>query len=97
MTRIIESTTIYDGTAKVLNVNGAEQCKIQGIGSGAYTLKGRLSSDMPFDAICAIKASDFAKKAEITDESVWTVDISGYSQITVEASGYNKIYVTLVG
>ena len=29
MTRIIDSTTIYDGTAKVLNVSGGEQVKIQ--------------------------------------------------------------------
>ena len=32
MTRIIDSTIIYDGTPVVLNVNGGEQVKMQGVG-----------------------------------------------------------------
>lgn len=98
MTRIIDSTIIFDGSsAKILNVSGGEQVKIQGVGSGSYTLKGRLSSDCSFDAIAAIKASDFSKKTEIVDDSVWCADVSGYSQITVEADSFDKIYVTIVG
>lgn len=97
MTRIIDSTTIYDGTAKVLNVSGGEQVKIQGVGSGTYTLKGRLSADCAFDGIACLKASDLAKKTEVTDDSVYCADVSGYAQITVEADSFDKIYVTIIG
>ena len=97
MTRIIDSTIIYDGTPVVLNVNGGEQVKMQGIGVGTYTLRGRLSSDCSFDDIAAIKSSDFSKKTNITDSSVWCADVSGYSQITVNAEGFERIYVTIIG
>lgn len=98
MTKIIDSTVIYDGTtAQVLNVANGEQAKIQGVGSGTYTLKGRLSSDCAFDAICAIKASDFSKKTTVTDDAVWCADVSGYTQITVEADSFDKIYITIIG
>lgn len=97
MTRIIDSTIIYDGTPVVLNVNGGEQVKMQGIGIGTYTLRGRLSADCSFDDIAAIKSSDFSKKTNITDSSVWYADVSGYSQITVNAEGFEKIYVTIIG
>lgn len=97
MTRIIDSTTIYDGTPAILDVNGGEQVKIQGVGSGTYTLRGRLSADCSFDDIAAIKSSDFTKRTEISDDSVWCADVSGYSQITVTADGFEKIYITIIG
>lgn len=98
MARIIYNDEIYDGsTAKVVNVIGAEQVKVQAIGTGTYSIKGRLNSDCPFDVICAIKASDFAKKSSITDSSVYNADVSGYAQITVEASGVDKVIAVLVG
>lgn len=98
MAKIIDSATIYDGTsAKVLNVFSGEQVKIQGVGSGSYTLKGRLTSDGTFDAIATIKASDFSKKTQVTDDSVYCADVSGYSQITVTASGFDSIYATIIG
>ena len=97
MTRIIDSTIIYDGTPVILNVNGGEQVKMQGVGAGTYTLRGRLSSECSFDDIAAIKSSDFSKKTNKTDSSVWCADVSGYSQITVNAEGFEKIYVTIIG
>ena len=97
MTRIIDSTIIYDGTPVILNVNGGEQVKMQGVGAGTYTLRGRLSSECSFDDIAAIKSSDFSKKTNITDSSVWCSDLSGYSQIIVNAEGFEKIYVTIIG
>lgn len=98
MTRNIYSKVIFEnGTAEVLETYGAEQIKIQGIGSGTYTIKGRLSSDCAWDTICAIKASDFSKGGTIIDTSVWMADVSGYSHVTVNASGYTKIYATVLG
>lgn len=98
MTRNIYSKVIFEnGTAEVLETYGAEQIKIQGIGSGSYAIKGRLSSDCEWDTICAIKASDFSKGATIVDNAIWIADVSGYSHITVEASGYTKIYATILG
>ena len=98
MTRIINSTVIFNGTnPTILYVNGGEQVKIQGVGIGTYTLKGRLSSDCAFDEVCAIKASDFSTAKEITDGSVYNADVAGYYQITVEAAGFEKIYVTIIG
>lgn len=98
MTRILWNDEIYDGTtAQVVDVVGAEQCKIQGVGSGSYTLKGRLSTTASFDTICTIKVSDFSKKSEITDTAVYSADVSGYSQVTVEASGLDSITAVLIG
>lgn len=98
MARIIDAEYIYeDGKAKVLNVMGGEQAKIQAVGSGTYTLKGRLSPDCEFDDIAAIKASDFIKSSTIEDESVWCADISGYAQVTVEAFDVDKVYITIIG
>lgn len=97
MAKILNSTIIYDGTARIIDVCGGEQVKIQGVGSGTYTLKGRLSSDNSFDAIAAIKSSDFSKRTQITDDSVYCADVSGYSQITVTATSFEKIYVTIIG
>lgn len=98
MTRIINATTIYDGkTAKIVDVVGGEQAKVQAKGSGTFTLKGRLSPDYDFDDIAAIKASDFNKTTIISDNSVWCADISGYSQITVEADSVDEVYVTIIG
>ena len=98
MTRIINSTIIYDGTtAKIVDVSGGEQAKIQGVGSGTYTLRGRLSSECAFDDIATIKASDFSKKTEVSDDMVYCADVSGYSQITVDADSFDKIYVTIIG
>lgn len=98
MTRNIYSKVIFEnGTAEVLETYGAEQIKIQGIGSGTYTIKGRLSADCAWDTICAIKASDFSKGSAVNDTSVWIADVSGYSHVTVSASGYTKIYATVLG
>lgn len=98
MTRNIYSKVIFEnGTAEVLETYGAEQIKIQGIGSGTYTIKGRLSSDCEWDTVCAIKASDFSKGTVITDTNIWIADVSGYSHITVEASEFTKIYATTIG
>lgn len=94
----MNSFVIFDGTeSKVIEINQDEQIKIQGVGSGTFTIKGRLSSDCEWDTICAIKASDFSKGATIVDNAIWMADVSGYSHITVEASGYTKIYVTTIG
>ena len=98
MTRIITNTEIYDGTSPVvLDVLGGEQVKVQSVGTGTYTLKGRLSSNAQFDTICAIKVSDFSKKSEITDTAVYSADVSGYSQITVTASGVDKVIAVIIG
>lgn len=98
MTRIITNTEIYDGTsAKILDVINGEQVKIQGVGAGSYTLKGRLSSDSAFDTICCIKVSDFSKATSITNTAVYSADVSGYSQITVEASDFDKVVAVIIG
>lgn len=98
MTRIINSVAIYDGDeSHIVDVCNGEQVKMQAVGSGTYTLKGRLVSDCDFDTICAIKSSDFNKSSTISDNSVWCADVSGYSQITVEADGVDKVYVTIIG
>lgn len=98
MTRNIYSKVIFEnGTAEVLETYGAEQIKIQGIGSGSYALKGRLSADCAWDSICVIKASDLSQNTTVSDTSVWVADISGYAHITVEASGFTKIYATVLG
>lgn len=96
--RRISNVDIYDGTeAKIIDVINAEQVKTQAVGVGTYTIMGRLDANCPFDTICAIKASDFAKKSSITDTSVYNADVSGYAQITVEASGVDKIVAVLIG
>ena len=97
MTRISSDYVYENGKAKVVDVIRGEQAKIQAIGSGTYSLKGRLSADCDFDDIALIKASDFVKSSTISDNSVWVADISGYSQITVEADGVDKIYMTIIG
>ena len=94
----MNSFVIFDGTeSKVIEINQDEQIKIQGVGSGTYTIKGRLSSDCEWDTVCAIKASDFSKGTAISDTNIWIADVSGYSHITVEASGFTKIYATTIG
>lgn len=98
MTRIIDAVTIYDGkTAKIVDVVGGEQVKIQAKGSGTYTLKGRLNPAYDFDDIAAIKSSDFNKTTTISDNSVWCADVSGYSQITVEADSVDEVFATIIG
>lgn len=98
MTRIIDSDMIFDGTeAKILSVNGGESVKIQGVGDGVYTLKGRLSNECEWDTICMVKASSFSKSSAVADTSVWFADVSGYTAITVENEGFTKIYATILG
>ena len=98
MAKVIANKDIYDGKdAFVLDVVNGEQVKIQGVGSGSYTLKGRLSPDCAFDSVCAIKVSDFSKKTEITDDSIWSADVSGFAQITVEAESFDKIVAVIIG
>lgn len=98
MTRILWNDEIYDGTtAKVVDVVGAEQIKVQAVGTGTYTVKGRLNSNAQFDTICAIKVSDFSTKSTISDTAIYTGDVSGYSQVTVDASGFDSITAALIG
>lgn len=98
MTTSIYSNTIYkNNKANVIETYGADQIKIQGIGSGTYTIKGRLSKNCEWDTVCAIKASDYSKGSIITDASIWIADIAGYSHVTVDASGFTEIYATILG
>jgi hypothetical protein len=97
MTRIITSEMLYDAEPKVIDVVGGESVKMQAVGDGVFTLKGRLSNECEWDTICAIKASSFSKSSSIADTSVWFADVSGYSSITVENEGFTKIYATIIG
>ena len=94
----INSLVIYDGIkTEVLNISDDETIKFQAIGSGTYSIKGKIANDCAWDDICAIKASDFETSLNINDNAVWIADVTGYSQITVEASGFDKIYCVTVG
>lgn len=83
--------------AKIVDVINAEQIKVQAVGTGIYTVKGRLASDCEWDTICCIRARDFEKSSDISDTAVWIGDVSGYSAISVEATNFDKIYATLIG
>lgn len=94
----INSLVVFDGKeAKTIEISEGELVKVQGVGSGTCTIKGKLFEDCEWDNICAIKTSDFSKGTTISDTGVWVADISGYSYITVEASGYTKVYMTILG
>lgn len=97
MTRISADYIFENDEAKILSISKGEQIKLQGIGSGTYKLKGRLSTDCAFDEICVVKATTLATTREVSDTSVYIADISGYAQITVEALGFDKIFATVVG
>lgn len=98
MTRTINAQPIWEGNrAKVIEIFGAETVKMQGVGSGTYSVKGRLSSDAEYDLISLVKASDFSVVPEVTDSGIYIGDVTGYRDITVEASGFDKIYCVTVG
>ena len=98
MTRILTNKAIYDGTkAIIISTSGAEQIKLQAIGSGSYEIQGRIDPSCEFRTISAIKASDLSKGDTISDTEIWMADVSGICQVTVDATGFDKIMAVTLG
>lgn len=93
----LSSVAIYDGgESKIISVSSGEQVKLQAIGSGSATLRGRLNSECNWDSIALLKGNDFSKSDSINSTEVYMADCSGYTEITIEASGFVKIYATIL-
>lgn len=72
-------------------VAAGREIKLQCIGSGTATLKGRVSEEAEWATIGLIKLSNFTIASSISDTEVYTADVSALHSVTVEASGFEAV------
>lgn len=95
--------TVWDGLlftgrrTPFIEVLNGEYIKLQGTGTGTFTLYGVLGDDTKPSPIGLIRAKDLLRRKQGITDDVYMGDVSGYKYVYVVSSGFKKIYGKIYG
>ena len=93
----VTNGNLYEnGIATEMKVATGCDLRIQGVGSGEFTVMGKLTANGTAKPLAMIRMSDFQKVSSISDNEIYAGDVAGLYSITVEASGVTKVYASIL-
>lgn len=89
---------IYSGgESEEWKVGMSREVKIQGVGSGTYTLLGKMTAEADFAPLQLISTADFSLSSSASDTNIYAADVAGLHSIKVVASGFDRVFACAYG